>query len=114
MVVVFLGFFGGLRWWPSGLFTPPTFSSGDGVRDTAAVRELTLRGVCSGVTKYPYPARVWSPSGGWWNTPARWPINTALVAAGIFGLIALGTLLPIETKRYPANEKWARFPKQEH
>ncbi len=31
--------------------------------------------------RFPYPKYVWSPSGGWWATPANWKRNTLIFIA---------------------------------
>ena len=56
-----------------------------------------------GVTKYPFPHRVWSPAGGWWRSrPGHW--SGATLAAG--GIVFTVAVLVFEKSR--RLEEWNR------
>jgi hypothetical protein len=57
-----------------------------------------------GGRKFAYPKWVWSPSGGWWPTPANWKRNSAIYVVVALSFAALAASI--------CEKKTVRFPKR--
>ena len=64
---------------------------------------------------YAYPRHVWSPAGGWWNTPKQWKRNTA-IAFGVVTLVSIPLFKAFSARerrlqpplRHIPSQKWSK------
>lgn len=81
------------------------------------VRQGQLNGddITTSYVLFLFLAKVWSPSGGWWSSPANWKRNTgiatgvvAVLAMGIFTVSASKERRPIPPVRHIPSQYWCK------